>query len=307
MHMQPCYLDPTVRSTLAQRRQTVLTALDECRLCPRNCGANRNAGETGHCRTGRFARVASVFAHHGEEDCLRGRHGSGTIFFTECNLHCIFCQNADISNDPARGAEVDARRLGRLMLDLQEQGCHNINFVTPSHVVPQIIEGAEYAIEHGLSIPLVYNTGGYDSVDTLRRLDGLVDIYMPDFKFWTAAAAGRLADAPDYPDRIRDVIREMHRQVGDLCLDEEGIAQRGLLVRQLVMPGLIDESRRIYEWLATEISPDTFVNIMFQYRPEHRVDATHYEDLDRCPTPTEWYAAHTAARAAGLTRFDSGL
>ena len=303
--MQPRYLDPSVRSSLAQRRQSALSALDECRLCPRNCGANRNANEIGHCRTARFARVASVFAHHGEENCLRGRYGSGTIFFAECNLHCVFCQNADISTSSARGVEVDARRLGRLMLDLQEQGCHNVNFVTPSHVVPQIIEALEYAIEHGLCIPLVYNTGGYDSVETLRCLDGLIDIYMPDFKFWTAETAQRLGAAPDYPDRARDAIREMHRQVGDLCVDEEGIALRGLLLRQLVMPGLLDESRRIYEWLAKEISPDTFVNIMGQYRPEHLVDATHYEDLNRCLTPTEWYAAYAAARAAGLHRFDT--
>lgn len=300
----PCYLEPTVLSSLDARRMSALSSLNECSACPRDCGANRAKNKLGHCRTGRFARVAAAFPHFGEEHCLRGRHGSGTIFFAECNLHCVFCQNADISHNPACGVEVDAEQLGRLMLDLQAQGCHNINFVTPSHVVPQIIEALQSAVRGGLRIPLVYNSGGYDSVETLRRLDGLVDIYMPDFKFWTAETAGRLADVQDYPDRARDAILEMHRQVGDLRFDEQGVARRGLLVRQLVMPGLLVESRRIYEWLATDVSPDTFVNIMGQYRPEHRVCAANFPGICRRPTSEEMRAAYAAARSAGLWRLD---
>lgn len=309
---QPTYLDPAVRQTFEQRVQSALQGLNECRLCPRECGVNRAAGESGVCQTGRQARVASAFPHFGEEDCLRGTRGSGTIFFALCNLRCVFCQNWDISQSRGAGVEMDADRLASLMLDLQEQGCHNINLVTPSHVMPRVIEALSRAIGRGLRLPIVYNTSAYDTVSSLELLDGLVDIYMPDFKFWSSETARRLANAADYPQRARDAIREMHRQVGDLRFTPDGVAQRGLLVRQLVMPGQIEESRRIYEWLAREISPDTFVNIMGQYRPANLVGSVSaraggsvdFQEINRCPTHAELTTAYAAARSAGLWRFD---
>ena len=309
----PSYLDPAVRAGLRERVQAALGMLEDCRCCPRQCGTNRLVAADGVCRTGRYACVASAFPHHGEEDCLRGWRGSGTIFFASCNLRCVFCQNWDISQSSAAGMEVGPERLAALMLDLQELGCHNINLVTPGHVVPQIIEALAVAIERGLRLPLVYNTSGYDTLEALRLLAGLVDIYMPDFKFWSPRTAARLANAPDYPERARAAIREMHRQVGDLRCTPDGIAQRGLLVRHLVMPGQADESREIFRWLAAEISPDTFVNIMGQYRPENRVGGRRrssepqdddFADINRRPTGAEMQAAFEAARAAGLWRFD---
>jgi putative pyruvate formate lyase activating enzyme len=308
----PSYLDPAVQQTLEQREQYALQRLTECRLCPRECGVDRTSGEDGVCQTGRYASVASAFPHFGEEDCLRGRRGSGTIFFASCNLRCVFCQNWDISQSRHAGVQMDADRLAALMLDLQEHGCHNINLVTPTHVVPQVIEGLARAIARGLRLPVVYNTSAYDTVSSLELLDGLVDIYMPDFKFWSGQTAQRLASAPDYPERAREAIREMHRQVGDLHFTPEGVAQRGLLIRQLVMPGQVEESRQIYTWLAREISPDTFVNIMGQYRPENRVgkrgaDAdggVGFTEINRRPRRAELIEAYTSARAAGLWRFD---
>ena len=309
---QPKYLDSAVKQTLEQREQSALERLTECRLCPRECGVDRTIGEDGVCQTGRYASVASAFPHFGEEDCLRGWRGSGTIFFASCNLRCVFCQNWDISQSRHAGVQMDADRLAALMLDLQEQGCHNINLVTPTHVVPQVIEGLARAIARGLRLPVVYNTSAYDNVSSLELLDGLVDIYMPDFKFWSRQTAQRLANAADYPERAREAIREMHRQVGDLHFTPKGVAQRGLLIRQLVMPGQVEESRQIYTWLAREISPDTFVNIMAQYRPENRVgkrctDAgggVGFDEVNRRPTRAELAEAYTAARAAGLWRFD---
>lgn len=308
----PRYLDSAVRQTLEQREQAALQGLVECRLCPRECGVDRTRGADGVCQSGRLASVASAFPHFGEENCLRGWRGSGTIFFASCNLRCVFCQNWDISQSRHAGVEMEADRLAALMLDLQEQGCHNINLVTPTHVVPQVIAALVRAIARGLTLPVVYNTSAYDNVSTLELLDGLIDIYMPDFKFWSSETARRLANATDYPERAREAIREMHRQVGDLHVTPEGVAQRGLLIRQLVMPGQVEESRQIYTWLAREISPDTFVNIMGQYRPEHRVGkrgaegggGAGFDDLNRRPTRAELAEAYTAARAAGLWRFD---
>ena len=309
----PRYLDPAVRRALEQCVQAALRELTDCHCCPRQCGTKRLVDESGVCQTGRYARVASAFPHFGEEDCLRGRRGSGTIFFASCNLRCVFCQNWDISQRRGAGVELDADRLAALMLDLQERGCHNINLVTPGHVVPQVLEALARAIERGLRLPIVYNTSGYDTLSSLRLLDGLVDIYMPDFKFWSSKIARRLANAADYPERARAALREMHRQVGELCFTPDGIAQRGLLVRHLVMPGQLEESRHIFQWLAREISPYTFVNVMGQYRPENKVgsaggdprpDAERYEEINRRPTSTELKAAYEAAREAGLWRFD---
>jgi len=308
----PRYLDSTVHAGLTRRAEAALQQLRDCRQCPRDCGGDRFVEARGICRTGRLARLASAFPHFGEEKCLRGTHGSGTIFFAGCSLGCVFCQNADISQRSGAGVEVDADPLASLMLDLQEQGCHNINLVTPTHVVPQIIEAVARAVPRGLRLSLVYNSSGYDHVATLKQLDGIVDIYMPDFKFWSEATADRLANAPDYPERARQAIREMHRQVGDLCFASDGVAQRGLLVRHLVMPGQSAQRRGIFGWLASEISPDTYLNIMGQYRPENKVgdcgarpgEACAFDEINRRPTPQELARAHQAARSAGLWRLD---
>ena len=278
------------------------STLSSCTVCPRECGANRLAGEHGTCETGSHARVASAFAHHGEEAVLSGTRGSGTIFFSGCNLHCVFCQNHDISEGPG-GTEVSDLAVAGLMLELAAAGCHNVNLVTPSHVVPQVARAIRIARDRGLAVPVVWNSSAYDSVESLRRLEGLVQIWMPDFKFWTADTAGRYAAAPDYPDRARAAIREMHRQGGDLVVGADGVATRGLLVRHLVMPGLAHESVEIVRWLAREISPDTFVNVMDQYRPAHRVNRTRFPEIDRRPTTAEIEEVLRAARAAGLSRF----
>ena len=309
----PAYLDKEVRRSMKDRVAVALEELKCCRACPRNCRVNRLAGEVKVCRTGRRARVSSAFPHLGEEAGLRGSRGSGTIFFSMCNLRCVFCQNWDISQQPS-GREMDAGELADAMLALQAGGCHNINLVTPEHVVPQVVEALVLAIEQGLRLPIVYNTSAYDALSSLKLMDGLVDIYMPDFKFWSPATAKRLCQAKDYPQRAREAIREMHRQVGDLCFVPEGVACRGVLVRHLVMPGLVEESRQIFRWLAEEVSPDTFVNIMAQYRPHHKVgriaaagpDAGQpkYVEINRRPTPVELEAAYQAAREAGLWRFD---
>jgi putative pyruvate formate lyase activating enzyme len=262
------------------------------------------ADKRGVCHTGRWPYVASAFAHFGEEDCLRGWKGSGTIFFSYCNLKCVFCQNWDISTSDA-GRELDAEQIADLMLWLQEQGCHNINFVTPEHVAPQLVEAIALAVPRGLQVPIVYNTSAYDAIASLELMDGLVDVYMPDFKFWNPQTARRLARAADYPQVAREAIGEMHRQVGDLSFSSDGLARRGLLVRHLVMPGQVDESAAIFGWLHDDVSPDTYVNIMGQYRPEHRVPGSdRYVDIDRGPRTEEIDAAYTAGRNAGLWRFD---
>jgi len=304
---QPSYLDPAVRGSLPGRAEAALQQLAACQLCPRQCQADRLQEDLGVCQSGRYARVASAFPHFGEEDCLRGSSGSGTIFFASCSLRCVFCQNWDISQRSEAGRELIPQQLAELMLDLQEQGCHNINFVTPTHVVPQIIEALVPAIEAGLHLPLIYNTSAYDTVASLKLLEGLVDIYMPDFKFFSPQTAERLAAAPDYPQHARAAIREMHRQVGDLRFASDGVAQHGLLVRHLVMPGQLDESRQILQWLARDVSPHTFINIMGQYRPENRVGGRgpeRFEEIDRRPSAAELDAAYVAAQEAGLWRFD---
>jgi putative pyruvate formate lyase activating enzyme len=245
-----------------------------------------------------------------------GRRGSGTIFFGMCNLQCVFCQNWDISQR-CSGSELDAAQIADLMLALQDERCHNINLVTPGHVVPQIVEALAVAIGRGLRLPVVYNTSAYDALESLRLVDGLVDIYMPDFKFWSEDTAARLAHAKDYPRRARAAIREMHRQVGVLKFTPDGVACRGVLVRHLVMPGQTEESRAIFRFLADEVSPDTYVNIMGQYHPAHQVGRAvrgdgepgqpAYAEIDRRPTRAELQAAYCAARAAGLWRFDEKL
>jgi putative pyruvate formate lyase activating enzyme len=306
---EPAYLRVWREGRMVGRVEAAIRELEDCHACPRSCGVNRLANETRACNTGRYAVVSSAFPHFGEEDCLRGWNGSGTIFFGLCNLRCAFCQNWDISQK-LDGKESGPQEIAELALALQADGCHNINFVTPEHVVPQVIEAIEAAIPMGLKLPIVYNTSAYDALPSLRLLDGLVDIYMPDFKFWKPQTSVRLSRARDYPERACEAILEMHRQVGPLKLGPDGLAKRGVLVRHLVMPGQTDEAAAIFEWLAREVSPDTYLNIMGQYRPEHLVGQTdpsgsaRYAEINRRPLAEEMEAARAAARQAGLWRFD---
>jgi putative pyruvate formate lyase activating enzyme len=305
---EPAYLR-VPGSELSARVEVALRELADCRACPRNCGVNRLENHTRVCHTGRYAIVASAFAHFGEEDCLRGWRGSGTIFFSLCNLRCSFCQNWDISQRAA-GKECGPGEIATLMLDLQEQGCHNVNFVTPEHVAPQVIEAIAAAAPRGLRLPIVYNTSAYDALSSLRLLDGLVDIYMPDFKFWKPETALALARARDDPERAREAILEMQRQVGPLRFGRDGLARRGVLVRHLVMPGQQDEAAAIFEWLAREVSTDTYVNLMGQYRPDYQVGQitqdgnAKYAEINRRPLTDEIREAYASARRAGLWRFD---
>jgi putative pyruvate formate lyase activating enzyme len=237
---------------------------ERCVVCPRHCKVDRRADVKGLCAIGRHAVVASYFPHFGEEDCLRGRRGSGTIFFSGCNLRCVFCQNHDISWE-VRGEQVDPVRLAEMMLELQAIGCHNVNWVTPEHVVPQILEALPHAIGGGLRLPIVYNTSSYDSLDSLRMMEGVVDVYMPDFKLWEGETARRYLKRADYPEVARTTIREMHRQVGDLVVDERGLARRGVILRHLIMPGRLEETEAILSWVAEELGTGCYVNLMAQY------------------------------------------
>jgi putative pyruvate formate lyase activating enzyme len=291
---------------LRRRAEAAAAGLAACRFCPRRCGANRLEGKEGVCRTGRAAQVAGFFPHRGEEDCLRGRMGSGTIFFSGCNLRCVFCQNYDISQ-AGRGPECDAAAIARMMLELQALGCHNINWVTPEHVVPQVLEALALAAEQGLQLPVVYNTSAYDSLECLRLLDGIVDIYLPDFKIWEPEPARKYLLAEDYPQAARAAIREMHRQTGGLKLDEDGLARRGVLVRHLVLPGKASGTREIMHFLAEEISIHTCVNLMAQYRPAALVGPGSFEEINRPVTAGEYGQACAAAAEAGLYRFDQRL
>ena len=290
---------------LERRAGEAVRRLEQCRLCPRACGARRLDGERGTCRVARRARVSAAFAHHGEERCLSGTRGSGTVFFEGCPLGCIFCQNFDTSRGTA-GEELEARELARLFLELEELGCHNLNLVTPTHVVPQVLEALALAIREGFALPLVYNSGGYEALDTLRQLEGVVDVYMPDFKLWSPALAARLLGARDYPGTARAALREMHRQVGDLVLDAHGIAVRGLLVRHLVLPGHLEQSAAILAWIAGELGPATWVNVMGQYHPAGRVSrgAVRWPELARRLSAREGRLALEMARNAGLQRLD---
>jgi putative pyruvate formate lyase activating enzyme len=314
----PRYLDLSL-TEIRRRAALALEGLAECRVCPWDCRVDRTGprprpgeqrGKQPICRTFRRAFVGSHFAHFGEEDCLRGSRGSGTIFFSWCNLRCVFCQNCDVSQEGA-GLEAGPEHLAAMMLDLQDQGCHNVNLVTPEHVVPQVLEALPLAIERGLRLPIVYNTSAYDSLESLAHLDGIVDIYMPDFKFWDPAMAKRYTKAEGYPEAARKAIIEMHRQTGPLEIDPRtGLARKGVLVRHLVMPGGTAGTREIMRFLAREVSPETYVNIMGQYRPEYQVGSIasdgkpKYTDIQRRPLPAEMEQAYDAARDAGLWRFD---
>ena len=275
--------------------------LEECCLCPRRCGVNRQAGESGKCYITTEAIVSSYGPHFGEEAPLVGSHGSGTIFFTYCNLRCLFCQNYTISQ-LGEGSPVNREELARIMLSLQAKGCHNINLVSPTHVLPYILDAVELAVTMGLYLPLVYNSGGYDCVETLELLDGIVDIYMPDMKYSDEKTAEQLSGIKDYPKVNKAAIREMHRQVGDLQLDEQGVAQRGLLVRHLVLPNRLAGTKEVVRFLAHEVSTNTYLNIMAQYHPCHK--AFDIPLLSRPVNKQEFYEAIDLAHQQGLHRLD---
>jgi putative pyruvate formate lyase activating enzyme len=296
--MEPCYIESYRNGELEDRAAALYQILESCELCPRRCGKNRLKGERGFCNSGKELMVSSFFPHFGEEEVLVGWGGSGTIFLTNCNLGCIYCQNWEISH-LGLGREVSAEVTADMMLRLQEQGCHNINLVTPTHFTPQLVKAVKLAIEGGLSLPIVYNCGGYENVETIRLLDGIVDIYMPDVKYGSNRSAGSYSNAPDYFDRCKEAVREMHRQVGDLKI-ERGVAYRGLLVRHLVLPNRLAGSEEVVRFIS-ELSRDSYVNIMDQYRPEG--DAWRYRELSRRPTRDEFYEVMRLARGYGLHRF----
>ena len=298
---EPAYLKTNRTGQLQQKIAAADDIMLSCEICPHLCRVDRHHGELGLCRTGDKPVVSSFGPHFGEEDPLVGQHGSGTIFFSHCNLFCIFCQNWEISHG-GEGEEIDVADLAEVMLRLQAQGCHNINFVTPSHQVPMILAALPQAIAGGLRLPLVYNTGGYDSLATLQLLDGIIDIYMPDFKFWDEKVAQSVCNAADYPEVARQALKEMHRQVGDLVLDDHGVAYRGLLVRHLVLPDGLAGTKDIMNFLARDISPRTYVNIMGQYRPCGR--AYEHPSLAKFLSGEEYREARQLGLDAGLTRLD---
>lgn len=300
---EPAYMELFRTGELFRRSREAIRALADCKVCPRDCGVNRLNDEWALCKTGRHAWVSSHFPHFGEEDCLRGWNGSGTIFFSMCNLKCVFCQNFDISQHQD-GQQTPPEKLAQMMLELQEKGCHNINFVTPEHVVPQILEALPLAVQMGLRLPLVYNTGAFDSLESIRMMDGIVDIYMPDFKYWDERLAAKYLKAKNYPKAVKAVILEMQEQVGDLVFDERGLARRGVLVRHLVMPDNREDSRRIMRFLAHEVSPHTYVNIMDQYRPAGHVSGNRYREINRRTTESEHRDTLRLAAEEGLYRFD---
>ncbi|WP_298435937.1 radical SAM protein [Geobacter sp.] len=297
---EPGYIRLHRSGALARRIEDAGEILKDCTLCPWHCHVNRPAGEKGVCRVGALPMVASYGPHFGEERPLVGVHGSGTIFLSFCNLKCVFCQNYDISH-LGEGREVQTEELAEMMLSLWRQGCHNINFVTPSHQAAQIIAALPHAIEAGLDIPLAYNCSGYEELATLRLLNGIFDIYMPDFKYGDSATALRLSGTPHYVETAREALKEMHRQVGDLVMDGRGIGRRGLLVRHLVLPGGLAGTRQVMGFIAREISPDTYVNIMNQYRPCFRAADP---PMNRRITAAEFGEAVAIAREEGVRRLD---
>ena len=299
---QPAFLQAEREGKLRQLEKELWEIYRDCRCCPRRCGANRLAGEKGVCSSTAKLKVHAAAPHYGEERPLVGSGGSGTVFFSCCNLLCCFCQNWQI-NHRGDGSFISHDDLADMMIGLQQRGCHNINLVTPTHVLPNIVRALRLAIARGLMIPLVYNTGGYDSLEIVKKLEGVVDIYLPDYKYVDGRLAAKYSSgAADYPEVAAAVIKEMHRQVGDLQTDERGIARRGLIIRHLVMPENIAGTDRFVRWVARELSVDTYVNIMNQYHPAHK--ATEYAELSRRITRDEWLQAMTWAREAGLHNLD---
>jgi putative pyruvate formate lyase activating enzyme len=296
---EPAYLKLARTGELEARARALREIYRSCRLCPRQCGVNRLQGETGVCRSAARAKVYSAHPHFGEEPPVTGRSGSGTVFFSHCNLLCVFCQNWEI-NHRGDGLFYSDEELGRLFVSVQNMGCHNLNLVTPTHLLPNIVGALAHAVRRGFRLPLVYNCGGYESVEAVKLLDGIVDIYLPDFKYMDGKTAARFSSgAADYPERAAEAIEQMHRQTGELQVDERGVARRGLLIRHLVLPDNLAGTDRFVKWVAQRLSRGTWVNIMGQYRPEHK--AKGYPPLHRRVTWAEHRQALQWAREAGLT------
>jgi putative pyruvate formate lyase activating enzyme len=297
--MKPIYLETFEKGELDIKIEKAYKRLESCDLCPRKCKVNRIKGEKGYCKAGREPMVSDFFPHFGEEKVLVGNKGSGTIFFTNCNLGCIFCQNYTISH-LGMGEEISIENLAKIMIYLQNLGCKNINLVTPTHYVPQILASLKIAIIEGLNIPIVYNTSGYENLDTLKLLEGIVDIYMPDIKFSSPEVAKRFANAEDYPEVAKSALKEMQRQVGDLIINEEGVAVRGLIVRHLILPNGLSGLEDWLEFLKKEISLNVFINIMDQYRPLYR--AWEYPEINRMISWDEYKSAINLAKSKGFRR-----
>jgi putative pyruvate formate lyase activating enzyme len=297
----PCYLNLFETGELERRVSQAYQFLDSCNLCGWECKKNRRQGSLGVCRTGELAKVSSYGAHMGEEDPLRGWRGSGTVFFTRCNLRCQYCQNYGISQADS-GTDMQPENLAAIFLELQTGGCHNINLVSPTHIVPQILAAILIAVQAGLQLPIVYNTGGYDSLTALKLLDGVIDIYMPDMKYANPQVGLHYSKIRNYPSINQLAVKEMHRQVGDLETDPRGLARRGLLVRHLVLPNRLAGTQEIVRFLAEEISPNTYLNLMDQYHPEYL--AKQYPRIDRRISQDEWTEAVSLAHQYGLHRLD---
>lgn len=294
MNNVPGYITKLEEGTLKQTADTLMAELEDCTVCPHHCHVNRYAGELGYCRATADIEIGGYEPHFGEEPPLVGSNGSGTIFFSHCNLGCVFCQNWDISHD--KGERLSTRELAGIMLELQKYGCHNINLVSPSHYVPQIVAGVARAAEQGLKIPLVYNSSGYDEKTTLEKIDGIVDLYMPDFKYADSANGQQLSCVPAYWEVTTGALKEMHRQVGDLVIDDKGIARRGLIIRHLVLPGDLAGTEAVMNFIAKEISPYSYINLMDQYFPEFK--AKQHSKLNRRITSHEFQAAFKSANKA---------
>ncbi len=303
--MEPGYLELYRSGELERRIEQLYHILESCELCARKCRVNRLKGETGYCRSGAELLVSAAHPHFGEEDPLvgpgrfQGIGGSGTIFLTNCNLGCLYCQNYEISH-LGQGSPMSPEELAQWMVRLQQRGCYNINWVTPTHFTPQLVKSLKFAIELGLRVPIVYNCGGYENVETIKLLEGIVDIYMPDIKYSASEPARKYSNAPDYFERCKEAVKEMHRQVGDLKLDRRGIAWRGLLIRHLILPNDLAGSEQVLRFIAEEISRDSYVNLMFQYRPMFR--ASEFPELDRRPHLSEYNRAVDIALKLGLHR-----
>jgi len=298
----PAYERLEKKGQLAERIERAYSIFRNCRLCPRQCGANRLKGKKGICEAPSKPVIFSAHPHFGEEIPLVGQYGSGTIFFSHCNLRCVFCQNWPISHE-GRGKQVEDEDLANMMIGLQQMGCHNINFVTPTHVMPNILNATRIALKKGLHLPLVYNTSGYERVEIVKLLDGIVDIYMPDFKYTDPAKAGKYSSgAWDYPEVAKDAIAEMHRQVGELKVDKTGVAVRGLIIRHLVMPNRVAGTEKFVRWVSENLSKSTYVNIMSQYRVEYK--AYNYQEIARGITVREFLEAIEWAKKYGLTNLD---
>ncbi len=297
--MLPSYISEISLEELKERRDKLYELLEACRLCPNECYIDRRFEDKGNCRSGYLPIVSSYAPHYGEEPPLVGRFGSGTIFLTNCNLDCKFCQNYDISH-LGSGREVTIEQLAEMMLSLQKRGCHNINFVTPTHFAPQIVDALIIAREKGLEVPIVYNCGGYESVETLKLLEKIIDIYMPDIKYSSNENALKYSGISNYWDVVQLAIKEMHRQVGDLKIGSGGIARRGLLIRHLVMPNNVAGSKEVLKFIAQEISKDSYINIMDQYRPVFL--AYNYDEINRPITYKEYNEILNYAKSLGLYR-----